>query len=132
MDNVSKRKRSNIMKTVRAKDTKLEKRFRKALRALKQKFTTNDKRLIGKPDIVFSKQKIVIFIDSCFWHGCPLHCRKPKSNKSYWHSKILRNKKRDKSVSKQLKRKGWKVLRFWEHSINSDLEGCVNKISLEL
>ena len=128
MDNVSKRKRSNIMKTVRAKDTKLEKRFRKALRALKQKFTTNDKHLTGKPDIVFSKQKIVIFIDSCFWHGCPLHCRKPKSNKSYWHSKILRNKKRDKSVSKQLKRRGWKVLRFWEHSINSDLKGCVNKV----
>ena len=128
MDNVSKRKRSNIMKTVRAKDTKLEKRFRKALRALKQKFTTNDKHLIGKPDIVFSKQKIVIFIDSCFWHGCRFHCRKPKSNKSYWNKKILLNKKRDKIVSAKLKKDGWLVIRFWEHSLRSNIDACIKKV----
>jgi len=132
MDNVSKRKRSNIMKAIRAKGTIIEKRFRKAARTLKYKFITNDSRLIGKPDIVFSKQKVVVFVDSCFWHGCPTHCRKPKSNKSYWYDKILCNKKRDKHVSKQLRHNEWKVLRFWEHSINSDLEGCINKISREL
>lgn len=129
MDNVSKRKRSGIMKAIRAKDTKIEKHFRKALRTLRRKFITNDSHLIGKPDIVFSKQKVVIFIDSCFWHGCRFHCRKPKSNKSYWNKKILLNKKRDKIVSAKLKKDGWFVIRFWEHSLIGDIDASVKKVS---
>lgn len=75
-------------------------------------------RLYGKPDFVFPKQKLAIFIDGCFWHGCPHHCRMPSSNVRYWRAKIARNRTRDKLVSTTLKHRNWKVLRIWEHEFD--------------
>lgn len=73
--------------------------------------------LIGNPDFVFPRLKTAVFIDGCFWHSCPKHCRMPSSNKKYWNNKIEKNKIRDKKITKVLKIKGWHVIRIWEHEI---------------
>jgi DNA mismatch endonuclease (patch repair protein) len=71
----------------------------------------------GKPDFVFPKQKVAIFVDSCYWHGCRKHVRHPKTKKSYWRAKIFGNIKRDRRVSRLLVSQGWRVLRIWEHDL---------------
>ena len=129
-DSFSKRKRSEIMRAIRSKGTKIETKFANTLRKNKLKFKRNEKRLYGKPDFVFKNTNLALFIDSCFWHGCPYHCRMPKSNKSYWNAKIKNNKLRDKEIVKWYKKHGWKVLRFWEHSLNKDMQKCINKATM--
>jgi DNA mismatch endonuclease (patch repair protein) len=84
--------------------------------------------LIGKPDFVFPRLKIAVFIDGCFWHKCPKHCRLPASNKNYWNTKIEKNKIRDIKITKSLKEKGWQVIRIWEHEIK--LEKLNRKLSV--
>jgi DNA mismatch endonuclease (patch repair protein) len=101
--------------------------FRKRLSDLNLKFEENYG-LLGKPDIVFPSKKVVVFLDSCFWHGCKKHLRMPKSNKSYWTAKIRRNVERDKYVTSKLKKDGWAVVRLWEHEINNNLEKCMTKV----
>ena len=78
------------------------------------------------------KKKIVIFLDSCFWHGCPEHCRMPKSNISYWEKKIERNKLRDKEVTNYYKSNNFKIFRFWEHDLNKNFEKILKTIESEL
>ena len=73
--------------------------------------------LIGRPDFTFREQRVVIFIDGCFWHGCPEHGTQPKSNTAYWNTKLARNQARDREVDGTLAAKGWHVLRFWEHEL---------------
>lgn len=73
--------------------------------------------LFGKPDFVFRRQKVCIFVDGCFWHACPKCYREPTSNESYWSAKIHRNKRRDRLVSKSLRDAGWSVVRIWEHQL---------------
>jgi DNA mismatch endonuclease (patch repair protein) len=129
MDTVSKKQRSQIMRLVRSKDTKLEIRFRTALKKLGYKYRKNVSSYFGKPDIVLPRLKTVIFIDSCFWHGCSRHCRMPHSNRAYWKAKIGRNKQRDKKTSEWYKRNGWIVLRLWEHSLHKNLKDSIKKIA---
>ena len=74
---------------------------------------------MGKPDFVYPKFKIAIFVDGCFWHGCSKHCRLPSTNKKYWISKIEGNKKRDKKITNALRKKGWRVIRIWEHEFET-------------
>ena len=76
-----------------------------------------NQKITGKPDFTFRKERIVLFIDGCFWHGCSIHCRKPNSNRSYWLQKIVRNQKRDVTVRKTLRKMGWRVLKIWEHEL---------------
>lgn len=78
----------------------------------------------GKPDLYFPKKRIAIFIDGCFWHKCPVHFIKPKSKNAYWDRKIEGNIKRDKDISKKLKKTGIKVIRFWEHTIEKNPNKC--------
>ncbi len=73
--------------------------------------------LSGKPDFVFARQRVAVFVDGCFWHGCPKHCRMPKGNRSYWAAKIGNNIARDALVTRRLRRAGWRVLRVWEHEL---------------
>jgi len=75
--------------------------------------------LIGRPDFVFRKERIAVFVDGCFWHGCPVHGRKPGSNQEYWGPKLLRNRARDRRVTRELKKLGWKVIRIWEHDLKN-------------
>ena len=100
------------------------------LRKGKIKFQGNVQTIEGKPDFVIKGRKVAVFCDSHFWHGHNWKKRKleHKSNKKFWLKKIERNMARDKEVNKILRRQGWKVLRFWEHQINADVQKCVAKI----
>ncbi len=75
--------------------------------------------LLGKPDFVFRKQRLVLFVDGCFWHVCPKHSRMPAQNRAYWRRKLKRNVERDRLVKLTLRRLGWRVLRVWEHELRS-------------
>ena len=81
-----------------------------------------NQKLPGKPDFVFRKERLVVFVDGCFWHGCSEHSRTPKSNVAYWRLKIARNKARDRKVARRLKAGGWGVLRMWEHQLSSEIK----------
>ncbi len=129
VDVVSKKKRSEIMSAVRSKDTKIEIAFRKALWNKGFRYSKNLAKYFGKPDLVLKKYKTVIFLDSCFWHGCKKHCRIPATNKKYWRDKIKRNKERDKEVSKYYKKSDWKIFRIWEHDLRKDLKKEIYKIT---
>ena len=74
-------------------------------------------KMFGKPDLVFPRNRLVIFVDGCFWHGCRLHRRLPASNREFWRKKINDNRRRDRLVTGHLIQAGWKVVRFWEHSL---------------
>lgn len=127
VDVVSKKKRSQIMSSVRSKETKIEIVFRKALWKEGFRYRKNVAKCFGKPDLVLKKYGAVIFVDSCFWHGCKRHCRLPEANKSYWINKIARNRKRDKEVNKHYRKMGWNVIRVWEHDINKDLSNTIER-----
>ena len=70
-----------------------------------------------RPDFVFPKFKVAVFVDGCFWHGCPLHATKPVTNRAFWRKKLAGNKTRDRLVSRTLRQAGWRVLRIWEHEL---------------
>jgi DNA mismatch endonuclease (patch repair protein) len=122
MDKIPKVKRSAIMAAVRSKNTKLENGFWRDVKKLNPKgLARNVVDIFGCPDIVHKNKKLVVFIDSCFWHGCPKHLRMPVSNSSYWLKKIKGNRQRDREVSRRLKSNGWTVLRIWEHSLKKEI-----------
>jgi DNA mismatch endonuclease (patch repair protein) len=75
--------------------------------------------LMGRPDFVFSKLKLAVFVDGCFWHDCPKHGSRPRGNAKFWREKFRRNKSRDRLVTKCLRDGGWRVLRIWEHALVS-------------
>lgn len=118
MDTVDKETRSRVMSAVRSKNTKLEQILIAALESAGLTgFERYVKSLPGTPDIVFEEQKVAVFFDSCFWHGCPKHLRKPSSNQAYWRPKIENNMRRDRRRRAALRRAGWSVLRVWEHDL---------------
>jgi len=128
-NNTASKERSRIMRAVKSKDSKIEVKVRSALWRLGFRFYKNKNDLPGKPDIAFPKKKLVIFIDSCFWHGCPEHLRRPNSNQEYWNAKIARNRNRDFEVNAIYQNMGWKLLRVWEHELKKEsFQNCINKI----
>jgi DNA mismatch endonuclease (patch repair protein) len=128
-DTVSKKKRSEIMSAVRSKDSEIEVKFRKALWKRGFRYRKNSAKYFGKPDLVLKKYKAVIFIDSCFWHGCEKHCRLPATRKKYWTKKIKRNKKRDKEVNLHYKNSDWQIIRVWEHELKKSLGKTLKKVT---
>ena len=130
MDDLTPEQRKKNMQAIRSKDTTIELALRKALWKKGIRYRKNYKGLIGKPDIVITKYRIVVFCDSDFWHGYDWDNRKSriKSNQEYWIPKIERNMKRDKEVTAVLVEQGWIVLCFWEHSIRKNLESCLDDI----
>src|SRR5437867_351862 len=119
-DVFSKKKRSLVMAAVRSKGNKeTELRLVTILRGNGIRGWRRNQRLPGKPDFVFRKERVTVFVDGCFWHGCRWHCRMPKSRQNFWDPKIGRNKARDKEVRRILRRLGWRVHRIWEHSLKN-------------
>jgi DNA mismatch endonuclease (patch repair protein) len=106
------------MKRTRRRDTGPELATRSALHRLGLRFRVDRPVLPGsrrRADIVFSRAKVAVFIDGCFWHSCPEHGTMPKANRKFWEEKLTANRSRDRSTDEQLERAGWKVMRFWEH-----------------
>jgi DNA mismatch endonuclease (patch repair protein) len=118
------------MQNIKSKDTSIELILRKELWNRGIRYRKNFKELIGKPDIVLTKYKVVIFCDSEFWHGYDWENRKNdfKSNQTFWIPKIERNMERDKKVTSSLEEQGWTVIRFWGKEIKKNTDGCVDKI----
>jgi DNA mismatch endonuclease (patch repair protein) len=114
------------MSKVKGKNTTLEKTVKASLKAAGIRFRANPK-MFGRPDIILPKEKIAVFLDGCFWHGCKDKTI-PASNKAYWEGKIKRNKARDWEVTRQLRTDGWKVIRVWEHSIKRDPDAVIAKL----
>ena len=119
-DIFTKSKRSEVMSRIRShgnKDTEL--RLTGIFRANGISGWRRHQPVFGKPDFVFSKLRLAVFVDGCFWHGCPNHSTKPKCNRVFWEKKLTANKERDRLVNRTLRRKGWKVVRIWEHELTT-------------
>ncbi len=114
-DIFTKEQRSEIMSSVKSKNSKAELRVRSLLHRMGFRFRLHSKNIIGKPDIVLKKHGTIIFVHGCFWHrhGCK-HSTTPKSNTKYWNGKFARNIERFKEVRTDLEANGWKVFVVWE------------------
>ena len=129
-DVFSKKKRSDVMSRIRSRgnqDTEL------ALISLLRKHNIVGWRrswpLLGKPDFVFPAERLIIFVDGCFWHGCKSHSKPPQTNCDYWSEKLRRNRQRDQAVNRHLRKCGWRVMRLWEHDLTPKNEmRCVRRI----
>jgi DNA mismatch endonuclease (patch repair protein) len=111
------------------KDTEL--RLVSILRAARISGWRRHQPLPGHPDFVFRCQRVAIFVDGCFWHGCRWHCRMPQGNREYWQHKITRNSARDRCTTRLLRTQGWRVLRIWGHALASP-ETVAARITSEL
>ncbi len=127
-DNLTKEQRTKNMKAIKSSHTKMEDSVCKVLWKKGVRFRKNVKDLPGKPDIAIKKYKVVIFMDSCFWHKCPKHFKRPKSNLEYWDPKIEKNVKRDFEVNKFYIDNKWNILRIWEHEVKDNFNSVIDKI----
>lgn len=112
---------AKTMSKIRRRDTKLELRVRRELHRRGLRFRVDYGPAPGRPDIALTRAKVAVFLDGCFWHGCPLHGTWPKSNADWWKAKIGRNVERDARVREQLENAGWLVLRYWAHDDVDDI-----------
>lgn len=128
VDRLTSEQRSSLMKSVKSSRTIMENKVSKELWRRGMRFRRNVKKLVGKPDFSIKKDKVVIFLDSCFWHMCPVHCKLPKSNCEFWLKKLQRNKERDVYVTSYYTIRNWNILRIWEHELKEDFESTINKI----
>jgi len=122
MDIFTKEKRSDVMSKIRSKGNKeTELRLMELLQERGIRGWKRGSKITGHPDFVFPRARLAVFVDGCFWHGCPKHCRLPSTRKKFWHGKIATNKKRDRDVTRALKEQGWNVLRIWSHALKKSL-----------
>lgn len=130
MDTFDKSTRSKIMSAVKSRGNKTtERRFRMLLVKNKIKgWKIGDPTVPGKPDFNFRERRIAIFVDGCFWHGCPKCYSAPKTSKLFWREKVNYNRKHDAKISGTLKKTGWLVFRFWEHEVNRQPSAKVKKV----
>jgi DNA mismatch endonuclease, patch repair protein len=129
MDVLTPRQRSHCMSRIRGKNTRPELALREALWSRGFRYRLHYS-ITGRPDIVFPGAKVAVFVDGCFWHGCPTHAVKPKTNRAFWSQKIKKNKTRDQTVSDLLMAQGWTVLRFWEHELRNDVSAVTARIAM--
>ena len=114
-DIVPKAKRSEVMARIRShgnRDTEL-----RLIALMREHGITGwlrNAHAFGKPDFVFRAAKLAVFVDGCFWHGCPRHATMPANNRAFWKAKFARNAARDRDVTRTLRKAGWRVLRVWE------------------
>ncbi len=130
-DVFDKAKRSEVMSRIRGRgnrDTELA-----LMRLLREHRITGWRRhqgLLGRPDFVFRAARVAVFVDGCFWHGCPKHCQLPATNRAFWRRKLEANKERDRQVTSALKGGGWTVIRIWECQLSKAPGRCVRRIRL--
>jgi DNA mismatch endonuclease (patch repair protein) len=134
MDRITPQQRSKIMHAIRSTNTKDEVRLAKALWHLGYRYRKNNRSVFGTPDLTFKKIKMAIFVDSEFFHGKDWETQKDrvKTNTEFWQKKIERNRQRDVEVNNYLESQNWKVIRFWSHEIEKNLENCIAIIQQEI
>jgi DNA mismatch endonuclease, patch repair protein len=121
-DVFTKAKRSAVMSRIRGRgniDTELA-----LIKLFRQHGITGwrrNQKVFGKPDFIFRQAQLAVFVDGCFWHGCPKHCKIPTGNRAFWEKKFAANKARDRRVNHELRRLGWRVARIWEHELAAPL-----------
>jgi len=119
-DWLTQKQRSRNMASIRSKgNATTEHAFLQILREAKITGWRRHLDLPGKPDFVFRAKRLAVFVDGCFWHGCPKCYRMPSDNRQYWKNKVESNRRRDRRRVRELRALGWRVLRFWEHSLKS-------------
>jgi len=129
MDKITKEQRSYVMSQIKSKGTKLENEFANYLsQYIAIPFVRNAFKIKGTPDIYFEKERLCIFIDSDFWHGWQFPRWQQRMKNEYWIKKITRNRKRDRNITRYLRRHGWTVIRIWEHNLKKDKEKEIKKI----
>ena len=124
--------RRRNMQAIRSRDTTPERLIRRLVHARGLRY-----RVAARPlpdlrrtaDMVFRPAKVAVFIDGCYWHGCPEHYVPPKTNPGYWSDKVARNMARDRDTDQRLVEAGWTVLRFWEHEPSDE---CATRIAVEI
>ena len=124
MDRFDKATRSRVMSRVKSRGTKTtEWKFRSLLMRSRIKGWRigHNSGLPGRPDVVFLRARLAIFLDGCFWHGCQRYRSVPTTNQAFWEAKIQKNRERDKKVVRRLRVMGWKVTRIWEHELKTDI-----------
>lgn len=128
-DKLTAEKRSSLMSKIKSRDTNLEKNFIDILKlSVKNKFYHNVTSIKGKPDIVFYKKKVCVFLDSDFWHGWQYPRWRHLLKDDFWRTKIEKNRLRDKKITRYLRKNGWFVVRVWEHQIKSTPKNTIEKI----
>lgn len=118
----------NSMRGNRSRDTRPEMALRSALHALGYRFRVDAAPLPDlrrRADVVFGRKRVAVFVDGCYWHGCPEHFRPPATNHEYWNGKIARNRARDADTDERLRQAGWSPVRVWEHET---LEAAVERV----
>jgi DNA mismatch endonuclease, patch repair protein len=131
---VSRRKpmtRSQQMARVRQRDTKPELMLRKALWAAGRRYR-KQAALPGRPDLAFPGARLVVFVDGCYWHGCPRHYSSPATNRPFWVEKLRGNTARDLRKDTELEAQGWRVLHIWECEVKGDLDATVARVHTAL
>jgi DNA mismatch endonuclease (patch repair protein) len=132
-DVFTKAKRSEVMSRIRSRGNKgTELALAKLFRAHRITGWRRNQSMFGKPDFIFKQARLALFVDGCFWHGCPKHATKPKNNRTFWQRKLSANKKRDVLVTRTLRRAGWHVIRIWECALRKSPLNCLRRIQRAL
>lgn len=133
-DNLSPEDRRRTMQAVKSKATRIERRLWAMLAGMRVRgWRKNATDLPGAPDVAFDDRRLAIFVDGCFWHGCPI-CQRPlpETRREYWKGKIERNIQRAEQYNSQLIQAGWRVIRFWEHEVLRDLRAVRRRLKRAL
>lgn len=129
VDNVDPATRSRIMSRIRGKDTTPELSLRRALFGLGVRYRVHNRRVPGTPDISHTKTRVAVFVDGCFWHGCPQHYSTPASRQEYWAGRLAYNKDLRQRVKARLLAGNWEALEFWECEVKRDADEAAARIS---
>ena len=127
-------KRSKTMSSIRGKGNKTtEVKFRLMLvRAGMRGWKLHPRGITGNPDFFFPQSQVAVFLDGCFWHGCPKCGHVPKTNSGFWKAKIQKNRARDRKNRAKLTKEGVRVVRFWEHELKTSPKRCIGKLGRNL
>ena len=128
-DVFTKAKRSAVMSRIRGRGNKeTEIALMKLLRRHHVTGWRRNQNVFGRPDFLFRRNRLALFVDGCFWHGCPKHCKIPAGNRAFWKKKFAANKTHDRRVNRELRKIGWRVIRIWEHDLAKRGAACIRKI----
>jgi DNA mismatch endonuclease (patch repair protein) len=120
------------MRAIRRRDTAAELAMRRALWSSGFRYRKNYRVARTTPDVVFLGRRVAVFVDGCFWHGCPRHYKPPLRNSGFWAQRLAKNQARDARDTLRLQSAGWHVLRFWECEIRRDLARVVDDVKVSL